>query len=254
MEEEHILTEKTEKKISKWTIGFLSVLILGMIGAGGFAAYYYGLNQRAMVSPAEDELTMLVSQVGKLMDLPLGEVPTVATVTDKTKLESQSFFKKSENGDKVLIYMNSGKAILYRPSTKKIVDVTVINVAEQTPTPTPTETVATTETASIEPADSEVSAAPAIANIALYNGTAKKGLTQRQEDVILAGFKGVAILEKETANSTDYKKTLVVDVSGKYADLVASLAKKYKAETGTLPEGERVTTADILIIFGEDQL
>lgn len=262
---EEILEEKSEKKFSRMAIGFLVVLVLGVLGSGVFAAYYYGLHKNTTLSnKADEEVAMLVAQVGKLIDLPEGEIPTVATVADKTKLESQNFFKKSENGDKVLIYTESGKAFLYRPSTKKIVDVTVINVNEKTTepvAPTAPSIPGASEDPQIVPEGSEksdmessVSESSAIPNVALYNGTTKKGLTQRQEDVILAGFKDVTVLEKETANSTDYKKTLVVDASGKYPELVASLAKKYRAEVGVLPEGERETAADVLIIFGEDQL
>ena len=263
---EEILEEKSEKKFSRMAIGFLVVLVLGVLGSGVFAAYYYGLHKNTAPSnKADEEVAMLVAQVGKLIDLPEGEIPTVATVADKTKLESQNFFKKSENGDKVLIYTESGRAFLYRPSTKKIVDVTVINVNEKTAepiAPTAPSIPGASEDPQIVPEGeeqsegeellaSESSLAP---SVALYNGTTKKGLTQRQEDVILAGFKDVTVLEKETANSTDYKKTLVVDASGKYPELVASLAKKYRAETVGLPEGERETAADVLIIFGEDQL
>lgn len=262
---EEIPEEKSEKKFSKIAIGFLAVLVLGVLGSGLFAAYYYGLHKNtASSSKADEEVAMLVTQVGKLIDLPEGEIPTVATVADKTKLESQNFFKKSENGDKVLIYTESGKAFLYRPSTKKIVDVTMINVNEKTAEPVVPAVPSmpgASEDPQIVPAGEErsegeaaVSEDPLVPSIALYNGTTKKGLTQKQEDIILRGFGEVSVLEKETANSTDYKKTLVIDASGKYPELVASLAKKYRAEVGSLPEGERETAADILIIFGEDQL
>lgn len=69
----------------------------------------------------------VVAKVGKLINLPLGENPTVATVTDIEKLANQPFFNNAENGDKVLIYKTSNKAILYRPSTNKVIEVTVIN-------------------------------------------------------------------------------------------------------------------------------
>lgn len=81
-------------------------------------------NQQA----SADETKKLVGEVGKLMQLPSGEVPTVATVTDITKLSSQPFFKNAKNGDKVLIYQNSRKAIIYDPNAKKIIDITQINL------------------------------------------------------------------------------------------------------------------------------
>lgn len=77
---------------------------------------------------AQEEVKKLVSEVGKLIDLPQGEDPTVATVTDVTKLQAQPFFQKAKNGDKVLIYSGAKKAILYDPAAKKVIDIAPINV------------------------------------------------------------------------------------------------------------------------------
>lgn len=64
----------------------------------------------------------VIKKVGAITELPSGETPTVASVSDSTKAKTQSaFFAKSENGDKVLMYPKAGKAILYRPSTDKII-------------------------------------------------------------------------------------------------------------------------------------
>lgn len=71
----------------------------------------------------KDEATQLVSQLSKYLELPTGETPTLATVTDVESLKTQQFFKNAQNGDKVLLYAKSGKAILYRPASKKIVDI-----------------------------------------------------------------------------------------------------------------------------------
>ena len=77
---------------------------------------------------AQDEVKKLAQEVGKLIDLPEGEVPTIATVTDINKLKDQTFFQKAKNGDKVLIYSKARKAILYDPVAKKVIDVAPINL------------------------------------------------------------------------------------------------------------------------------
>ena len=83
------------------------------------------------------EVDRLVSEVGSLIALPSDEKPTVATITDIEKLKDQPFFKNAKNGDKVLIYTNARKAILYRPSEKRIIEVGAVNINQATPSPTP---------------------------------------------------------------------------------------------------------------------
>jgi len=76
----------------------------------------------------EEEVRKTVEVVGKLMELP-AEMPTVATVSDVTKLPpDQPFFSLAKNGDKVLFYNDAKKAILYRPSIDKIINVAPITV------------------------------------------------------------------------------------------------------------------------------
>jgi hypothetical protein len=71
----------------------------------------------------ERETADLTQKIGKFMELPAGEQPTLATVTDRAKLKGQDFFESAQNGDKVLIYPKAKKAILYRPSIGKIIEV-----------------------------------------------------------------------------------------------------------------------------------
>lgn len=132
---------KKGKKAGKIVLIVLAVIIF--LGAIGTAGYFYVQNKKIAQNPdavAQAETAKLVSTVGKLITLPTDETPSVATVTDKAKLADQPFFAKSENGDKVLIYTNAKKAILFRPSTDKIIEVMPISfsdTAATTPTPTP---------------------------------------------------------------------------------------------------------------------
>ena len=77
---------------------------------------------------AQQEMRDIVAQVGNLMVLPEGEDPTIATVADVEKLKDQPFFANAVLGDKVLLYTTAKKAILFRPSADKIIEVAPINL------------------------------------------------------------------------------------------------------------------------------
>jgi len=130
-------------------VKIIVIIVAAIIFAGALATagYYYNQYLKITKNPdvvSQQETAKLVSSVGKLMALPTDETPSIATVTDKTKLADQPFFTNSENGDKVLIYTNAKKAILYRPSTDKIIEVMPISFSN-TPATTPAP-AATTET------------------------------------------------------------------------------------------------------------
>jgi hypothetical protein len=102
------------------------VALVVILGAG--FVYYF---QKANTDPnkvAQEELTEVVEKVGKLIVLPEGETPTLATVSDPSKLKDQTFFARAKAGDKVLIFTNSKKAILYDPVANKIVEVAPVNL------------------------------------------------------------------------------------------------------------------------------
>jgi hypothetical protein len=235
---------------SLWPV--VMVLAMLFLIATSIAGYfYYQYKHSAEVANAED----LVEQIGQTMLLPEG-APTLATVTDREKLAEQPFFQKSENGDKVLIYTQSGRAILYRPSMKKIVDVTSVNVNPQTAQNTPpTET--TTPSIPTVPANPNTeavsgSASPDTLTVALYNGSGKVGETAVLEKELLGYYPKATVTTKETATST-YDETLVIDLTGKSSALTESLSFAIKGKVGTLPDGEQKPDgADILVIVGKN--
>lgn len=101
--------------------------------AAGFAVYLFSQLQSVKKDPAktaQEEVKAVVAEVSKLMMLPNGEDPTLATVTDPEKLKDQAFFARAQTGFKVLIYANAKKAILYNPVEKKIVEVAPINIGD----------------------------------------------------------------------------------------------------------------------------
>ncbi len=121
----------------------LGLLIVATAVAGYFSYNYYTAAQqldKIRNNPqlaVTQEVNDTIAKVGKIVALPTGETPTVATITDKSKLTDQPFFAKAQNGDKVLIYVQAKKAYLYRPTTNKLIDVAPINVGTS-PSPSPT--------------------------------------------------------------------------------------------------------------------
>lgn len=124
------------------------ILILLVVVLGGTTLYFFknsklnsGANSEAV---AEAEAKKLAEKVGKLIVLPVDEVPTIATVSDPEALKDQSFFVEAKKGDKVLIYTNAKKAILYDPVANKIITVAPLNIGDQkTKTSTPTSEAST---------------------------------------------------------------------------------------------------------------
>lgn len=223
----------------------LSSLLLVALSVAGY--FYYQYRQSPKVQSAE-EIQNLKEEIGAIFELPTDEEPTLATVTDREKLAEQPFFQKAENGDKVLIYSNSGRAVLYRPSVKKIIDVTTVNVNQAAPT-------AAAEAEPVQPApQSAPEATPVIIRVALYNGSTEVGVTNSVEATLRAAVSNAAVVSKEKAAKSDYAKTIVIDLSGANGAAALSVATAVGGEVGSLPEGEKAPAdADILVIVGNDK-
>ena len=141
---------------------FIAILVIGLGGATYYFYSKYNDSQKLLANPqalVDQQGAQIVAQVAKLMDLPIGETPTVATVLDASKLKDQVFFASAMNEDKVIIYTQAKKAILYRPSTNRIIEVSPLSmgteeaIANPSVTPTPTKKVAK-PTEAIEASDS----------------------------------------------------------------------------------------------------
>lgn len=115
----------------------LAIFVLLLIATSSGTAYYfyskYQVAQDKLDNPeiaAQTEVKILTDQLSKIMVLPVDEEPTVATVLEKDKIQDQPFFVNAENGDKVIIYTKAMKAILFRPSENKIIEVAPIEISQ----------------------------------------------------------------------------------------------------------------------------
>jgi len=230
-------------KLKRGIIVIIILAALLILTTTGAAVYFYFQYQAAAKllpgkTAAIDESTKIIGMVGKLIQLPEDEQPSVATVTDPEKLKDQPFFARAKTGDKVLIFNNAKKAILYDPIANKIIEVSPINIntsspsanlANATPTPMPLK-------------------------IALYNGTDVVGITARVEKELKDKIDNIDVPVKENAKKKDYPDTLIVDLIGNKPQMAEQLANVLKGKITSLPDGEeKPKEADILIIVGADK-
>jgi hypothetical protein len=121
--------------------GVLVVVVILGLAAGYYYSNYQKLltqqNQPVTEQSATVEAVDLRDRIAALAVIPVTETPTVATVTDVSKLKDQLFFQNAENGDKIVAFAQSEIAVLYRPSSNKIVWMGPL-LETQTGTPTPT--------------------------------------------------------------------------------------------------------------------
>lgn len=163
-----------------------------------------------------NELTDVIEKVGQLTELPKNEVPLLSTLVDKSKAD-QPFLSNAKDGDKILIYPLTGRAIVYRPSVNKIVNIGAVTMPS--------------------------------AKVFIRIGSSVDISTQlsRQIQAQAADF---TVVSKDRSPKPNYQRTLVIDLTGLRADLAERLAQIVSGEVSKLPSGESRPDAELLVITG----
>lgn len=197
----------------------------------------------------------LIDEVGEKIELPQNETPTIATVTDVTKLADQPFFRNAKNGDKVMIFGSTKEAILYRPSIHKIISVAPINATvNSTVTPAPqAANVTGTPTVSLTPTPTKEAEK---LKVVVLNSTKTAGLAKKAADLL--DKTKYEVLSTSNAQG-EYQTTSVslVNKDKKVTDStlkgIASIYSKIKPAVSSLPTDEAAPAgADVVIIVGAD--
>lgn len=135
------------KKSSKTLLIILVTLLLASIATSVYFLIQYNqtktLLKQKSANPANVaalDKQKLLRDLGKLMVLPAEDPSIVATVTDKSKLKN-AFFNNAQIGDRFIVFAKAQKAILYRPSANKIIEVGPVSMTKEsvgaTPSPSP---------------------------------------------------------------------------------------------------------------------
>lgn len=212
-----------KKLNSSKTIAIIALVVA--IASIGFATFQYNETQKLKTTEgqkqvAEDEAKVLKTKVSKLMQLP-DENPTVATIKDISKLKDQAFFDDAKNGDKVLIFTEAKKAIIYRENENKIINSGPIAVTSD---------------------NKKTSSVVAVSVLASEGGSSADAKTK------VAGVQGVKITEGKAVSN--YSSTKVVDISGKNAAKAKEIASALGGEVvNSVPSGETAPAGASIVVF-----
>lgn len=223
-------TKLVEKKKVNKKPAILLIIVALLLVAGylAYSKYYKKVDiQEQGQEMSQKEIDSLLGKVGELIFLPEGVQPAIATVNDAEALmQEQKFFLGAKNGDKILIYKD--KALLYDPVAHMLINVGPVIGGEETSSPL-------SDDVSVEMAT----------NLDIRNGSGVSGAANE----LAAGFgEGYEIIQTVDA-AAEYENTILVSLTGKDA---SSLENKLGVKAvDTLPEGEKLSIADFVIIIGK---
>lgn len=249
--------KKSGGKLSMpFIVGAFVVLFVILAAAG---VYVFAITREDVAIPNTANLELaqlqqLMDNLGELIQIPEGEAPIMALVSDASTLKDQPFFKNAQNGDRVIIFKSNKQAILYRASTNKIIAATFISDQELESFQKLTQA---NQPASSQSAELAASPMPAekIKTVVL-NSTQEAGLARKGANLLDEQIYDVV----STSNSEgEYEETLIVNVSkaasvtAQVLEGIASSMPDIEAKIGNLPPDEAAPAgADVVVILGSD--
>ncbi len=242
--------ENTESPRGKQLLIVGIVLVIVSIGfVWSLSNYLMVKKELAFVSTPEgleqiatQEVQELVKKVGKLIVLPADEEPSVATIVDAELLaKEQVFYQNASSGDKILIYVQAKKALIYNPEKNILVNVGPIyledNPGGQTSElPTEEGVLPVAETITVE----------------VRNGSDVPGAASALVSKLVDN-ESFSFLQAVNSSREDYEGTTIVDLTnGSKNDLLSELKGSIDnaVVVNDLPEGEANTLADVVVIVG----
>jgi len=231
---------ETMKSAKLWlTISIVLLIVLGAAFAWVYLGYRSAQKQISYLSTpeaqkqlAEQEISDIVNKVKRHMQLSESDTPSVATIADVEKLSKQQpFFQNAANGDKLLVYKD--KAIIYSVDKDLIINVGPVTIDDSQ------------KPASVEEPKQEEKID--VISIEIRNGSGVAGQASTYAET-LKGNSKYNIIKTADAAKTDYAESVIVNLGNK--DISGLLEGDKFKESQVLPEGEKPSLADVLIILG----
>lgn len=217
------------------------LLVVGLIAFGwSYYNYYQTSHKLAVLTDPklasqlnEKQTAALLAKISQLIVLPKDKNPIVATIKNvETLAGKESFYTYAHNGDKLVIFQASRKAVLYDETNNRIVNSGPIffNSAD---------------------AEKKATAQSDRLAIEIRNGSTNSSAGVTLRDKLEANYSYNVVRLGKAAKNT-YDSTILVDnTDGTKADLVAALQKELGATVAKeAPQGEAAPKNEILIIVG----
>lgn len=225
------MSETTKKSGLALKAVLIFLLLVSLAGNALLGSLYWQERNHNPEMDAQAELDMVMAEISKLITLPEGATPVLATVSNAEDLRNrQAFFENAEDGDKLLLYNTATesanrKAYLYRPSTKQLINVAPINVGGQ-----------------IQPQQDEFS-------IDIRNATLTEGLEDQMEALLSQVFPNATVVAKGEANQ-DYDQSSLIQVNAS-SEVARKVSELFSVELIDLPETEDPNPeTDLILILG----
>lgn len=229
------MSEESSKKSLPIKPILILLLLLSLAGNAFLASMYLQARNTTAADPtlqAQAELDEVLEQVSKLVNLPEGVTPILATVNNADSLkEQQPFFKDALNGDKLLLYTNAPdpvdrKAFLYRPETNQLINVAPLNIG-----------------GNIQAQQDEFS-------MDIRNGTGSEGLEDQMEALLGRIFPNSNVASKGIAANDEYESSVLVQVNAS-DELATKVSQLFNVPVEELPADEEVNEdVDLILILG----
>lgn len=238
--------------IAAWLFGLLFVasaiaLVAQFRQVSALKLENYNLQEEKKLSQSKREITSdsdLIARLQEIVLLPTDQ-PTIATVKDLDNGSPRTgFLASADNGDKMLLFRD--RAILFRPSVDKIINMVGAGNLSELPTANTTSTTSGAIDLNASPsADSSINSTP-VQTLEIRNGTAVAGQAKTWQSKMTA--KGYKVLSIGNAANSNYTETTLVNLSGK--DISKLEQELGVSAVSNLASGESDGQADAVLIIG----
>lgn len=224
-----------KKNIGRLILIIVALVILGALTYFGWSWWDLRKQVDTLLKPEgieelqKKQTEELLNKMKEHIVLPDDEEPIIATVTDAEALKEESeFYALAKNDDVVVIYVRAKKAFLFDPFSNRVLNVGPVITDENSEG---TETL-----------EGSVS-------VEVRNGTDAEGRGEEVAQQISNLDENFEVLPATNADES-YTETVIVD-NGATPELLKKLEDELETTAlTTIPEGERSSSAKILILIG----